>query len=572
MRAFDRFRFPLLALGLALTLGCSADSPNSPTAPPSNPVPPSVGINVTVSSSTASLEAGSTSFATLVIRATRADNGQAVPNLTPGTVTTTLGNLGSATGPQTLEVELVNGQATVVLFPGDTVGTASVRAAVSTGVGFASVGVREPVTDTFFLSSVSPSTGSPQGGDLVTINGGGFSEPIRVTFDGVTAVVQSASATQIRVITPPLLGGLPAGETRAVTVSVTINLNEEGQASDSLASGFVYTNGGGGGTLQPTIFSVTPSSGPNEGGTQVTINGDGFEAPVQVSFGTGGAAATFDGADAQVLSVTRTRIVVLAPATSCVATTCAVPRPNQLVSILVKNQNSGRSTVAASAFRYGVDLQVTSIAPGEGPASGGTLVTIFGQGFDEPVAVSLGGRAQQVISVSGSEIVVRTVPAEVTNCTVSTGETRVVNIETGANSDSSNPPEFFYRFFPLAIYNVSPFSGPQAGNTLVTITVANFGSPLVVQFVIGGTSFGGNVQSTTATSIGVRSPAVPNTVFTEVDCDENGDPAPPAPDPTGKRYVAVSADIKVTDPTTGCTATLNGVFTFNPTDTSCRGD
>jgi hypothetical protein len=65
---------------------------------------------------------------------------------------------------------------------------------------------------------------------------------------------------------------------------------------------------------------------------------------------------------------------------------------------------------------------------------------------------------------------------------------------------------------------------------------------------------------------------VPNTVFTEVDCDENGDPAPPAPDPTGKRYVAVSADIKVTDPTTGCTATLNGVFTFNPTDTSCRGD
>jgi hypothetical protein len=565
MRAFDRFRFPLLALGLALTLGCSADSPNSPTAPPSNPVPPSVGINVTVSSSTASLEAGSTSFATLVIRATRADNGQAVPNLTPGTVTTTLGNLGSATGPQTLEVELVNGQATVVLFPGDTVGTASVRAAVSTGVGFASVGVREPVTDTFFLSSVSPSTGSPQGGDLVTINGGGFSEPIRVTFDGVTAVVQSASATQIRVITPPLLGGLPAGETRAVTVSVTINLNEEGQASDSLASGFVYTNGGGGGTLQPTIFSVTPSSGPNEGGTQVTINGDGFEAPVAVEFGDGSTARPW--VAAQVVSVSRTRLVVLSPA----ATGFGQGNLNQLVSIRVTNQGSGRFGIANSSFRYGTSIRITSIAPGEGPATGGTLVTVFGQGFDEPVAVSMGAHAQQVLSVSGSEIVVRTVPIVISNCQDVPGATSVTNIESG---DSATGPIFTYRVQRPTIFSVSPFSGPQSGNTAVTITGSGFAANMIVDFIIDGTAFTGNVTSSNSSSISVRSPAIPNTALDTQTCDDNGNPVPPdpTPDPDGERYLAVTANVRVTDPTTGCTATLNGVFTFNPTDTSCRGD
>ena len=58
MRALNPIRFPLLALGLAFAFGCSADSPSSPTAPPSNPVPPATGVNVSVSASTASLEVG----------------------------------------------------------------------------------------------------------------------------------------------------------------------------------------------------------------------------------------------------------------------------------------------------------------------------------------------------------------------------------------------------------------------------------------------------------------------------------------------------------------------------------
>lgn len=560
MRALTQFRFPLLALGLAFTLGCSADSPNSPTAPPSNPVPPAVGINVTVTSSTATLEVGSTEFATLVIRATRADNGQPVANLTPGTITTTLGTLGSAGGPQELAIELVNGQATVVLFPGATVGTASVRAAVSSGVGFTSISVREPgVPDTFFLSSVSPSTGSPQGGDIVTINGGGFSDPIRVTFDGVTAVVQSATGTQIRVITPPLLGGLPAGETRAVTVTVTINLNEEGQLTDSLASGFVYTNGGGGGQLQPQVFSVTPSSGANEGGTQVTINGDGFEAPVAVEFGISSNLVA-----AQVLSVTRTRIVVLSPP----ATGIGAPNLNRLVNIRVTNQSSGRTTTAESAFRYGTTIQITSLAPGQGSIYGGDLVTIFGRGFDEPVAVSFGGFAQQPISVSGSEIVVRTThPA---SCPSGSLTSHVVNIEEGAEADG---PGFSY--LKPVIFSLSPGSGPQAGNTAVAVGGANFGTPIIITFEISGDAFAGVIQGTVgANSLTVRTPAIPNSSMEEEDCDDNGDPVPPdpTPDPTGKRYIATNAEVTVTDPVSGCETTFVGVFTYNPSDSSCRGD
>ena len=53
--------------------------------------------------------------------------------------------------------------------------------------------------------------------------------------------------------------------------------------------------------------------------------------------------------------MTRTRIVVLSPP----ATGIGAPNLNQLVAIRVTNQSSGRATTAASAFRYGVDVEIT---------------------------------------------------------------------------------------------------------------------------------------------------------------------------------------------------------------------
>lgn len=551
---------PLLAiLGLvvAFAAGCSTDDPSSPTAPPSPPVPPAAGTNVTITVSASELEAGSTGSSLITIRAVRTDNGQPVPNLTQASVTTTLGNFGNVGGPTTTQVELVNGQATLVFFPGDVVGTATIRAQVLSGVALTSINIREPGTgETFFISSVSPNTGSPQGGETVTINGAGFSDPIRVTFNGNHAPIQFASGTQIRVTTPPcsFSGTAPcfaAGATTPADVTVVVNQNEPDQASDTLAGGFIYQGGGGGGVLQPSIFSVTPSSGPNEGGTQVTINGDGFEAPVAVDFGDAGNEVS-----AQVISVTRTRIVAISPPASGIG----APNLNQLVDIRVTNQSTGRTTRAISAFRYGVAVSITAISPGEGPATGGQLVTIFGQGFDEPVAVSLAGRGQQVISVSGSEIVVRTVPIVVSGCANSSGPTSVTNIETG---DSATGPTYTYVVPRPTIANISPNSGAQAGGTPVTITGFNFEAPINVTF----DTFSGNVSSVSPGSISVTTPPFPTSIFTTVSCDDDGDTI------TGNRITGpVSVDVKVTNPVTGCTVTATDAFLVIPTSTACIGD
>ena len=559
MRALYRIPRLLLAPGLLLALACSTDKPGTPTAPPTNPIPPAAGVNVAVTASAAELEVSSTSSSLIRVRATRADNGAALPNLTPVALTTTLGGFGSLSGPANIGLELVNGEASVPFFAGDTIGSASIRAAVSSGVGFATVIVRGAVDpEVFFLSSVSPNTGSPQGGETVTIHGGGFSDPIRVTFNGVPATIQSASATQIRVTTPPLLSGLDPGATLAVTVTVIINLNEEGQQTDSLASGFTYVNGGGGGgTLQPTIFSITPASGPNEGGTQVTINGDGFEAPVQVKFGTGTSDTNFNGAEAQVISVTRTRVVVISPPTSCA--TCAPPIPNQLVNILVKNQNTSRFTVATSAFRYGARVIITSIAPGQGSIYGGELVTLFGQGFDEPVAVAFGGFSQQVMSVSGSEVVVLTTHPG--SCPSGALASTLVNIETG---DTGTGPGYLY--LKPNIFSISPSSGPQGGGTAVTVSGANFGLPIIVDFTASGTKRAGTVTAASTSTISVITPSMPDAAMRTEECDVDADLT------LGTRFTSTPATVTVTDPVSGCSDTFEGSFLFTPTSTTCVGD
>ncbi len=554
MKALTSLTKPLLFIAMALAVGCGADAPSSPTAPPANPVPPAptVSVDFTFTASRTDINVNATEPAVLTVRVFYADSGQ--PYSGSVTVATTLGSLGSVGGAQSLVLQLVNGVVTVPFFPGGVIGTASISATLQNLVRYLSINVHEATPNTFFLSSVSPNTGSPQGGETVTINGGGFNGPHRVTFGSLPAEVQSATSTQIRVTTPPCSfdgsnACFSAGAATPVAVTVIINLNEEDEATDSINNGFVYQGSGGSG-LQPTIFSVTPSSGPNEGGTQVTINGDGFEAPVAVDFGDEGNEVA-----AQVISVTRTRIVVLSPP----ATGIGAPNLNELVDIRVTNQSTGRTTRATNAFRYGVAVLITSIGPGEGPSTGGTLVTIFGQGFDEPVAVTMGLHAQQVLSVSGSEIVVRTVPVVITACADQTGPTVVVNIESG---DSATGPNFIYRAPRLFLTGISPNSGPQGGGTTVTIFGDGFTAPLTVSF--GATS--GSVGAITATTVSTTTPPFPDSIFTPLgECDDDADLI------VGTRIGPQSVDVKLTNPSTGCTSTLAGAFRVTPS-TTCRGD
>jgi sugar lactone lactonase YvrE len=134
------------------------------------------------------------------------------------------------------------------------------------------------------LASIQPSSGST--GTTVTIRGTGFNtdlSQVDLHFNGISAVIQSITETEIVAIVPP---GATTGN-----VSMKYGKRE--------IYGPVFT------VLQLSLASFAPASGPV--GTMVTLTGTGFDATLAST------AVTFDGAVASIVSATPTEIVVIVP-------------------------------------------------------------------------------------------------------------------------------------------------------------------------------------------------------------------------------------------------------------------
>jgi hypothetical protein len=563
-----RFKALLPLAAVAMLLGLANCTTDSPTEPRQQPPPssgggttnPSTTWNITLTSSRPQLDVNGTRSATITIRIRDSVTGALPPDGATVLVTTTLGELGILGSGATQTTAVVQqGVATVLLFPGDEVGTANVTARLEQSFGQINIPIdvattpeatATPSIPVFFLERVEPDEGSPEGGDIVRILGQEIETPVRVFFGANPAEVLGVTSNTIRVRTPrnddvPL----PPNPARlSVDVTVTINTNEANEASDTLVQGFTYTRGDVG--VQPVIFSVTPNIGPNEGGTRVTINGDGFQSPVQVTFENGNAIL-----EAQVESVSRTQLVVISPP----AVGFGNDLRNQQVSIRVRNQLNGLEVLREAAFRYGVAFSVFAVDPSSGPFTGGTRVTIFGEGFDEPLVVDFGTVRQQVLSVTGNEILVRTTALDVEgSCQDRSLPVNVTHLET---NQTAGGPSFIYLIeqFAPSINSTSPGTLPQSPGQ-VTINGVNFRQDIQVTFdgrpVI--------IASVNNTQIVGTFPNIPNTSLEEEPCNENGDSQ------EGQRFVTTPLELVVTDLETGCEDTLS--VNVRPNDLSCRND
>jgi PKD repeat protein len=559
------------ALAFVVALGCTS-SPTEPkgssgTPQTPKPPPPTVSFSVAVTANPNQLTEGSPSASNIVVNVVRSD-GQVPADGSVVHVTTTLGGFGSIGGPSAVDLELVNGRASAALFPSATdTGTAAV-AAIFTPVGTTTsftgaANVRISQAATFFVSSVSPGVGNPQGGDTVQILGGGFVAPVRVTFNGAAATVKSTTGGIITVVTPSAAAAgvsVGVGQTAPVTVAVTINVNKPNQAVDSVPQGFTYALGGG--TQQPAVFSVTPTLGTNDGGTLVTIVGDGFQAPVQVLFGLGASSTSFNGVEATVQSVTTNKVVVVTPA----ATGFGSNLKNTVVNVLVKNVNSGFSTVASQVFKYGTTVQITAMSQGSGSSQGGTRVAIDGSGFSAPVAVSFTfsgvSVAQQVVSVTGTEIVILTsaapIPAQCpANGLISSTAVSEVNISTG--DGASAPIGFNFTVVQPLVSSVNPASG--SAGSLITLNGSGFTASSQVVFGDPGSGITVAPSSVSAdgTMLKVVVPSEPLSFFPTVSCINSG-----------TMSISTTISVTVTNSDDRCTSTFRNGFTLNPPDGSCR--
>ena len=527
-----------LAAAVAGLYGCAADAPSSPRPGPGTG---SNALQINLFTNDANPKAGTCTLIEAIVTL----NGNAVPDGTGVAFSTDFGVF-SQSGLPLVSVVTQNGVAITALC-GPGAGTAKVRASATVNGNSASTTltiVFQSDSGTLpFVTSCSPSFGSTEGGTILTINGGRFfgsaaTTRVQFTANGVTrdGIVQSVSANQVTVMTP----GFPelSAPTTLAAITLTFGTNSAQPVVLSLPSCFAF---GTASSSTPTITALLPSAGTSEGGTRVTIVGSGFST-------TGGVQVFFGTREATVVSVSFSQVVVLTPVQ------IGDPTP---VPVTVKNIASGIVSNPVT-YTYTEPMIITAWNNNFQPLGGPfTPLTIYGRGFQAPVAVSLAGFGAIVQSVSATEIVVVPGPAISAGCSDVSGPIVVVNINTGASAEGGS---FTYFIAKPTISSVVPSSscpdpvsdclndGFGGGNA--TIFGGNFPtSPANVEVKFGTqTAF---VNSATSDTLEVT---IPMTNAARPTCDPGN--------PEGTHQVAATVDVTVTDRVTTCTVTATQVFQY----------
>jgi hypothetical protein len=274
-------------------------------------------------------------------------------------------------------------------------------------------------------------------------------------FDGSTVTVGADACAIVSVTPTEILCDVTVAAAGLKTITVT---NSDTQPDTLTGITFMDT---------PTIASVSPTNGRLSGGTSITVSGTNFYA---------GATVTING-------LACTSPVVDEPADTV---TCTTPA-NEVGSPTLVVRNADAQT-ASSTFTYNPLPTITSFTPTSGGA--GTVVTITGTNFITGSVARIGSTACATTTFVSATSVTCAVPPGTGASTIS-----VTNPDTQAATSSGS---FTYVPAPTVV-SISPSIGKSAGNTLVTITGANFQSGATVS--IGGTTCGAPtfVNATTLT-------------------------------------------------------------------------
>ena len=524
--------------------GCKGESPTAPPPGGSTPpggTPPPTGVTLSLIASNNDPLVDST----VVVTATVTQDGQPVPNGTAVEFSASPNGTFTDTATNTTIRTTTNGVATATLTSA-TAGASRVTAVVNNVSRTVDVTFRArpttppPANTTPTITSITPSIGRPGGGETIRITGTNLRGPVRVLFDvggalPVEGHVVSRTDTQIEVLTPSV--NLGAGQQLAARVIVITEAGTTNEQRIDQANGFTFRNE----TLTPRVSTATPNSGPVIGGTRVTIIGDGFQAPVQV---------LFNSAEARVIQVNYNEIIVEAPAGRDTSPNGAGPVVGP-VNITVININSQTRTTLAAGFRYVAQIQITAAGPTEGLASGGTRVTIDGNGFVAPVAVTIGGIAAQPISVSGTRIIALTSPVALTSCEDVEGPITVTNI---SNGDLATGPDFTFRVLKPVIFGVSP-NNVLPGGTVV-ISVAN-PQPGLNRIKIGDRVVFATPVFNDDGTVATFTVTVPNNfTFATEACTVGG--------ATGTRQVPLNVSVTYENVQSSCSDTVDNALTINP--------
>ncbi len=404
-------------------------------------------VSVTTAGGTATKAGAFTYLASPTIAAVTPASG---PSLGGTTVTVTGANLlGASMTVGGVPASILSTTATSIsaTTPAGTAGARDVRVTTVSGTATKTGGFT--YVDAPIVASVTPAAGPLAGGTTLTVTGSNLA--------GATVKVGGVSATAVVATASSLTAKTPAGTVGAKDVTVT---TVGGSASS--AGAFTYV-------AAPTIATVSPTSGPQAGGTSITVTG-----------------TNLSGATLKVGGVTATGVI--SSDNSLTGTTSASVTAGAKI---VEVSTAGGTATKAGAFTYLPTPTITTITPSSGPVAGGTSISIIGTNLTG-ASLTIGGVAATNVVATATGITAKT-PAG------TEGAKPVVVTTSGGTATKATG--FTYMSLPT-LTDVSPVSGPVAGGTTITITGTNLSGALVQ---VGGVN--ALVTATSATSITARTPA-----------------------------------------------------------------
>ncbi|WP_218019475.1 IPT/TIG domain-containing protein [Nocardia arthritidis] len=303
------------------------------------------------------------------------------------------------------------------------------------------------------LTTVVPNSGTAAGGTTVVLTGTDLTGATAVDFGATPAASFTVdSATQITAVSP------------AGTGTVQVTATTAGGTSNGVSYDYV-----------PALVSAFPFQGPEAGGTQVLLTGNGL---------TGVTAVTFGGTPATSFTVdSDTQITAIAPAgTGAVQVTAAGP-------------NGASNGVS---YTYIPVPTLTSDSPTSGPEAGGNTVILTGTGLSTGSAVMFGGTPATSFTVDSNTQITATAPA-------GTGSVQITVITAGGTSNG-----VAYTYIPApTLTSAAPNSGAAAGGTTVVLTGTDLTGTTAVDF---GATPAASFTVDSATQITAVSPAGTGTV------------------------------------------------------------
>ena len=349
-------------------------------------------------------------------------------------------------------VEHINDTRLELTMPAGPPGRADVE--VFTAFGAAGIDGGYAYVDTtpgqLVLANVQPARGPASGGQDVVLYGGGFDgDELEVRFGLNLATLVEVTDTALRVRTP-------AGAPGAVAVSV-----QHDAGSSQLAEAY---------TFEPTlrVLAVTPPSGPVEGGTRVTVLGEGFDADTVFSIGP-----------------LEADVIDLPDAGTAIVTS----PPGSLGLASVRATRGQQVSTLRDAFRYTAPSQITQVTPVRGSVAGGTVLTIRGFGFTGSPTVRVGSTP-----CTDAEVV----DQATIRCVTGPHPEGAVPVRVALEEETLDAPDRYIYFHPA-----TRFGGAWGGEVEGAVNVSVFdvgGAPVDRAFVM--LSVDGNTRHQGYTSPG----------------------------------------------------------------------